>query len=192
MQSVRNGTAIWLTIGLSVGLFFVAHYFEGNEKYTVVVVFQSLETTVTILILVATGFIGLAWRWRIFQGWLVTIPDISGPWSGNIVPLGNEDDEPNTIPMDVSVSQTLFSVVVVMNTSAMKSRSFAANLSRDSRTGEVQLVYTYSSDPQIPEREANPRHDGTAILSIQGPQMRGRYFTDRRTRGQIELNRGVG
>jgi hypothetical protein len=56
--------------------------------------------------------------------------------------------------------------------------------------GGFRLVGTYLNEPNITARAASPIHYGTFLLDIEGSankpsQMRGHYWTDRGTKGEM-------
>lgn len=168
----------------------IAYLIERPPALTPASVFVLVETTVTFVGLIYVLFVSFAWHWRIFRKWLVRVPDLRGAWRGAVTPVV-QGQESFPIAATLTVRQSLFIVICVLQTENMTSRSFSGAAYFDENTDEPTLIYSYSSDPLIEQREANPRHDGTAILRLQGAEnvsLVGRYFTDRCTRGSMTFS----
>jgi hypothetical protein len=173
--------------------FFIAHYVEGNPPFTPGTIFTSFESAVTANALAIGVFITWAWRLRIFHGWLVVVYDLSGCWTGTIKPLSNDESESESehITAVANVRQSLFRVSVIVWTRKLQSVSFASEIYCDDDSGEQRLTYSYRADPDLSNRDANPAHEGTARLIVLSGARRlsGKYWTDRLTRGMIELTK---
>jgi hypothetical protein len=192
MRQVKRESAIAAVVVLVALVLYAAYRVEQPQNLDAVSIFQLLETTVTVMGLLAAAFIGFAWRWPIFQGWLVCVPDLTGTWRGTLVPLIKSDGtliagEP--IPTTILVRQSSFDVRVTLHTAGMDSRSYSGEVIADEESGEQRLTYSYTTDPSLGTRESNPRHDGTALLSLRVDhrELVGRYWTDRLTRGDIKV-----
>lgn len=86
----------------------------------------------------------------------------------------------------LTIKQSLLSVVVVMETEESKSKSISASI--DNILDEWQLTYTYLNIPDANVRDRSAIHYGTALLSLDNPQIiKGQYFTDRKTSGDIKV-----
>ena len=88
--------------------------------------------------------------------------------------------------VNLEIHQTLLSVRVVLMTDESKSSSISASVDRIH--DEWQLVYCYLNVPNTRVRERSEIHYGTAMLCIESAkEMRGEYYTDRKTRGDMEF-----
>ena len=69
-----------------------------------------------------------------------------------------------------------------------ESRSNSLSASVTGINGENSLIYNYLNTPQSKYRDRSEVHYGTAVLTIiDGTMLKGRYYTDRKTNGDIEL-----
>ncbi len=133
-------------------------------------------------------FIGFAWHYPIFKGWFVRVPDVRGTWAGKIGPLDASGAPLPSVPCQLVIRQRLFSLTCGLETKCARSQSFAASAFIDDDSGEERLVYQYRGIPQLADRRTNPGHDGTAILVLKWATcLEGTYFTDRCTRGELNL-----
>ncbi len=172
---------IWTSVAVIAISAALVYYVERPEALNAGAVFQIAETVVTIAVVLLAVFVNYAWRWPVFAGWLVCIPVLKPSWSGSIVPIGPDDDRAATEPIaaTLSIRQTLLHTSCTVRTPEMTSRSFAASIFVDDESGERRLAYSYSADPDLRNRERNPRHDGTALLSIELkplPTLKGTYW----------------
>jgi len=175
-------------VGISAALVYAL---ERPERLAAVTIFQLTETVVTVDALFVAIFVKYAWRWPVFTRWLVRIPILPRTWHGTITPIRPANDTTFTpIAATLEIRQTLFDVSCLMRTEETTSRSFAASVFVDGDSGEQRLSYSYSADPNLRMREGNPRHDGTALMTIEtgpAPTLTGAYWTDRLTHGELRF-----
>lgn len=160
-------------------------------------------TKVTLISTITYGgweiFRRWGWRWKLFKGWLVDVPDISGRWSGvarsNFIAADGEGDDAKEIPVTAEIVQTFTSINIRFNPETGKSNSYSVTASfiHDPEAQRCRLIYTYANEPKVTEAHLD-RHFGTAILEIEGTpptKMHGLYMTDRKnqTKGDLELSR---
>lgn len=87
---------------------------------------------------------------------------------------------------DLHINQTLLSMTIIMSTEESKSKSISYSI--DNSLGEYQLTYCYINKPDAEVRDRSEIHYGTAILCINDPTIiKGQYFTDRKTIGDIKF-----
>ena len=138
-------------------------------------------------------FIYWAWKFPIFQGWLVNVPYIEGTWKGSCIsnwvdPATNITPPP--IEMYLVIKQTLLTIHCTVFTVESTSQSLAASFCIDSIWGSRCLTYTFRNRPEINIRHRSQIHEGTAIFDIIGSPanlLKGEYWTNRQTTGLIQL-----
>ena len=137
------------------------------------------------------------WKLKIFQKWLVLIPDLNGVWKGGldsdwVNPETNE--KLPTIPANLTIKQTLFKISCVLETKESSSCSLIANFVIDLDNQKSQLVYTYQNDPKQTIQDRSRIHYGTTILNIKkknnGMLLEGIYWTGRNTSGNMSFSGG--
>jgi hypothetical protein len=141
-------------------------------------------------------FIFVKWLWKIkiFKKWLVPFPNLNGTWYGKIYsdwtnPETNQSIPP--IPVMLTIKQSFFNISFLMQTSEMKSYSNIEGFSINADRQIKQITYTYTSKPRIVLNQRSLPHDGTIVFDIiEQPErkLKGRYWTERKTKGEIELN----
>jgi len=139
------------------------------------------------------GFTMYAWRWRVFQGWLVPFPCLDGTWVGTIQTTWvNEKtgEIPGPIPVILTVKQSFLRVSCVMRTAEMTSRSYLGDFWLDIEEQVRKLGYSYTSKPSVLVAERSQPHDGSIVFDIIGKpveKLQGVYWTTRKTTGEIAL-----
>jgi hypothetical protein len=149
--------------------------------------------TIPIVLIVIAIFVGYAWRWRIFRGWLVPFPDLNGTWQGAIQTTWKNPEtgqSPAPIPVILTIKQSFIRISCVMRTAEMTSRSYLADFWLDGDEQVRMLGYSYHSTPLPSVSERSQPHDGTIIFELIGnpvKKLNGTYWTVRKTTGEVVL-----
>jgi len=150
--------------------------------------------TVPIIILIWAGFVGFAWKWKVFKGWLVAFPDLDGTWQGSIQTTWKDSDgnTPGPIPVILTIKQSFGRVSCVMRTAEMSSWSYLADFWLDTDEQIRKLGYSYTSSPGLLVQDRSAAHDGTMVMEIIGDpvtKLKGIYWTTRETTGDVVLSK---
>jgi len=194
MREINNKSGAFISVVVILVLTFLM-IFILSDDITFWNIVKRLPTAVTIYGLILIVFVKWLWKCRIFKGWLVLIPDLSGEWTGKLKTTytgTKTGKKKRDIKIDAIIKQELFSVSVTMKTKEMKSYSYVAGFDIDNKQNRNKICYSYTSKPRPEYREGSPIHDGTALLDIIGnppTKLEGEYWTTRRTTGTIELER---
>jgi hypothetical protein len=135
------------------------------------------------------------WLWRLpLLQRLPRVPrSIEGTWAGTLTSLWTDpatERRPDEKRVFLVVRQTASRVTVVLLTEESTSRSSIARLSQD-EIG-LSLAYMYSNRPDSRVAHRSTMHNGSAFVELSGTpatRMRGRYWTDRYTRGELDLQK---
>ncbi|API59660.1 hypothetical protein BSL82_10285 [Tardibacter chloracetimidivorans] len=159
----------------------------------------SLAVTIVGTILVAVAEAGWRWLWR--QVPLLgrkAFPDLNGKWDGTLRStwINPETGQPiDPIPTRITVRQRLFSTSVTLKTGESESHSTRCILERLPEIGRFRIWYSYNNDPIAQVRHRSSPHEGVAYLEFDpdaSPDaLVGRYYTARKTTGDIEVTRGT-
>lgn len=182
---------MWLLSGLSL-LIFSCWYFalgHNNGNCDIKDIFGDLSKTVLIMSVLSYLFIKFGWRCKIFKGWLIPIPDISGRWEG--VLISTYTNPPMEIPTSVEILQTFFHTIVKIRTGESTSISRCASYDIDTDRGIRRLYYTYVNTPKPEVRDRSEIHYGTTYLEISNDTqtLTGEYWTSRKTTGSMSLHK---
>lgn len=183
----RYTTAI---VVISIVIFLVVAFFRNNLSFTNInAVWKDITTTITIVTLICTLFVSQAWRWKIFQDWLVPFPCLSGTWEGEV--KSTYSSETNSIPIYVTINHNFFNIQIKIETGESSSISTCGSFDIDKDRGLNHLIYTYQNNPRATVRERSEIHFGTTRLKIcdDTKNLEGEYWTSRKTTGDIRLTK---
>lgn len=123
-------------------------------------------------------------------------PDLNGKWTGKLHSTWTNPETGKGVgPIDatLTVLQSLFSVHVILRTGESTSCSTRATLER-LPDGRCRIWYTYNNDPQAQFRHRSSPHEGMAFIenwpSEAPDRLEGRYYTARKTTGDMIFQRG--
>ena len=142
---------------------------------------------------VAFWFSTRGWRWKIFQNWLVLIPDLNGTWKGTLQTTWKNPktgEVPGPIDAFLVIHQTLFRVSCLQMTKESKSWSRSAAVNMDADNQLKILDFVYSNKPRVSVHERSTDHDGACSLEIldgANRKIKGKYWTDRNTKGEMDF-----
>jgi hypothetical protein len=148
---------------------------------------------------VFAGVAEITWRplWRRFS--LLqrkTFPDLNGSWKGTLTstwvdPATGSPKPP--IPTEIIIRQGLFTTSVLLKTQESASHSTRSFLEPFRDTGRFRIWYSYNNDPQAQFLHRSSPHEGVAFLECEfdadPDRLTGRYYTARRTTGDIDVRR---
>ena len=180
---------IWVLVFLSLVTFLIIYCVQGHNEIpmNIKLLFGDISKTVFVLTLISSLFISFGWKWRIFKGWLVDIPDLSGKWTG--VMYSNYKTPPLEIPTEVEIFQTFFHTTVKLSTGESQSVSLVASFDIDKDKGIKRLIYSYHNIPKATVQDRSAIHYGTTILDISENEavLSGFYWTNRATKGDMKI-----
>ncbi len=153
---------------------------------------RHFSTVVGVLLFLLAGFDLWLWRLPFLQGWFVKRPDISGTWrvtirSNWVDPSTGKTVEP--IEGYMVVRQTFSSLSLRLMTSESVSELLGAEIIR-APDGTFRVTGVYRNEPKLSVRERSPIHHGAILLDVVGrprSALKGHYWTDRGTSGELEL-----
>lgn len=155
-------------------------------------VIKKFPLAVTLYAFISFFFVKWAWRWKIFYGWLIKIPDLQGTWIGTLTSTWIDPTTKNIlspIPVTLTIRQTFNKIDCLLYTNESSSYSMVAEVNID-RGGDLYLNYNYTNRSRASLRERSEIHDGAAILKIiKSPnfELNGDYWTSRSTTGEMRL-----
>ena len=150
---------------------------------------RTTSAAISITTIIVTIFVSWAWKYRIFRGWLVPVPNLNGDWEGCI--KYNYAGKETSHKIKVHIKQTFTSIIVKLETKESKSKNFCGSFNIDKNRGEKQLIYSYINEPDVKYRDRSPLHYGTTKLDISqdNKTMEGEYWTNRNSGGTISLRK---
>lgn len=153
---------------------------------------RHISTVTGILLLLLGTFDKWLWRLSLLQGWFVKRPVIRGSWqailrSNWVDPSTGKGIEP--IDGFMIIHQTYSSLSLRLLTGESSSELIGAEVITLA-DGTMRIAGVYRNEPRQLLRERSPIHNGAILLEIIGRPvtcLRGHYWTDRNTSGEIEL-----
>ncbi len=148
-----------------------------------------ISACITITSFVGILFVSHFWKLRIFQGWLVSFPNLNGKWEGKI--KFSYDGKESSRKVEVQIKQSFCNIIVKLNTRESKSTTFCGSFNIDGNRDIKQLIYSYHNEPDPNVRGRSPLHYGTTLLEISkdNKTLTGEYWTNRNSRGSIALHK---
>ncbi len=161
--------------------------------------FKTLTLTVAILTMIGVFLLERLWR-RIWSAHpivgLRTFPDLNGVWRGKLMSTWVNPDtgeSPPPIPTEIKIRQGLFASHISLKTGESASYSTRTFLEPSYETRRYRLWYCYSNEPQAQFRHRSAPHEGMAFLELDYDadqnRLTGRYYTERKTTGDIIVER---
>jgi len=193
MESVKKEVLIYMSVGLMLVIWVAVLRFTGTPMSINWEAVKKLPDVVTIYVILSFVFTQWLWRWRVFQGWLVRIPDLQGTWDGEFQSTWINPETKQGIPprrMILVIRQTFSSITCTMFTKESQSDSRAAKIERDKESKAVTISYNYTNRSKATIRHRSPIHDGAAHLravTLPSRMLEGEYWTGRCTTGQMTL-----
>ena len=191
MVKINIKNFMWLICAFALLTYFVIYYAFGHDKvpFSLSTFFGDCSKMVLIMYLLSSLFISFAWKWKIFRGWLIPIPNISGKWEGTLV--STYTTPPMEIQTSVCIKQTFFHTIVKIQTGESSSISKCASFDIDTDRDIKQLYYSYVNKPKAEVRHRSEIHYGTTLLEISDDNqtLTGEYWTSRKTTGSLHLHK---
>lgn len=171
---------------LSIALFLCLSFFSNKLAFkSVINIWENITTTITVVTAIHIVFVSWAWKWKLFQGWLVPYPCLSGKWNGEIISTYKSENK--SISIEVVIKQHFFNIQIKMKTDESNSVSLCGSFDIDEDRGIKRLIYVYQNDPKVTVRDRSEIHYGTVRLDISddAKTLKGEYWTSRKTTGEI-------
>ena len=130
---------------------------------------------------------------RIFRGWLVPFPDLTGTWEGTLATAWANPETgevPPAIDVRLVIRHYFDRIGCVLYTAESMSWSTAATLYSNDADAIKRLSYTYINQPKASVRDRSAISNGAAVFRIIEGKIRrleGQYWTDRKTTGDMAL-----
>jgi len=193
MKNIRKEVATWIQFGSFICVWFLLLLPSGTPVH---VGWEALKRFPEAVMIYSCGhflFTTWAWRWKVFQGWLVPFPDLQGTWAGTVQTTwedkATEPPKP-PIPVLLVIRQSFSSVCCAMYSKESTSSSGGAQIMGEEGLDQPRLYFIYSNQPRAAVRHRSEIHEGAAVLKIVAKPKRileGQYWTDRKTTGDIQV-----
>ncbi|GEO17873.1 Cap15 family cyclic dinucleotide receptor domain-containing protein [Microvirga aerophila] len=156
----------------------------------------------SFIVTIITGVLVLAanWAWPLLWRMIPALgrtlfPDLNGVWQGKLVSTWVDPATGEVMPpidATITIRQTLFTTHVSLKTGESTSHSTRAFLERFAETQRFRIWYSYNNDAQAQFQHRSSPHEGVGFLECESDDLgslTGRYYTARKTTGDIEVSR---
>lgn len=192
-KSLNFKAASFAFVIIAVVFWILILLFKRVEFVTSWDAIKELPTVVGWMVPFGLAFERWAWRWPVFRGWLVLIPDLNGTWEGEfrsewVDPKTNQKVSPQKAYL--VIRQTLFTTSCCHITAESKSYSRAATIQPAPDDNLKILEYLYSNSPIVSVHYRSHAHEGACSLEIidkPDRKLKGKYWTERSTKGEMEF-----
>lgn len=154
---------------------------------------------VGFLVLVGIAFENFLWRLRLLHGWFVKLPDLRGTWKGTLQSDWTDNVTQQRVPPTacfVGVVQTFSTLNIHLMTVESESWLISKDIRESRKSDGYQVVGVYTNQPHSFLRGAHSEiHLGALILETHGisqarpSTLTGEYWTDRKTKGTVVLEK---
>lgn len=151
-----------------------------------------LTPVVTVLAFLLSTFD--LFLWKIFPEWIIKRPKIYGTWRGIIQSNWHNPDteeQIEAIECYTAIRQTFSRISYRQMTAESSSKVIDGNIISEP-DGVFQVGGIYRNEPNFPFRDQSSIHYGGQLLTIIGKpatSLKGQYWTDRNTAGQLDLTK---
>lgn len=149
---------------------------------------------VSITMAVVIAFNKYCWAWKVFRGWYVKRPDLRGTWKVELHSSWINPETKEAVPPIAAyavIRQTLTSMSLRLFTKESKSVLIAHSIEIQEADDLYKLVGVYRNEPNIELQGVRSEiHYGAFSLEIHGEpvvELEGHYWTDRGTKGRMQL-----
>jgi hypothetical protein len=193
MKTINEEMGRWVQVILFAALWLLLLALGGHHEISFAAL-KEIPHVVVIYTILYLIFIKWGWRWRIFRGWLVALPDLQGTWEGTLKSTWVDPETsktPEPIRATLVICQTFHEITCSLRTGESSSESSAALLSKRESGDGVRLSYVYTNRPMAQARPRSEMHDGAANLELITHDLKrrleGQYWTGRKTTGDMNF-----
>lgn len=149
------------------------------------------------IVLDAALFVAVHFLWRWVWGKIpilntLIFPDLNGQWRMEI--HWTDPEKKGIVEAMATIRQNFLHISMEVSSGGSDSETLVAIPKKDPESGRPILYYVYRVIPKMKEGKDETSYKGAAILKFEADQfhsLRGNYFTDRKTTGYFELQRGA-
>ncbi|MGR3174676.1 MAG: Cap15 family cyclic dinucleotide receptor domain-containing protein [Candidatus Scalindua sp.] len=179
-------------IGLIIVIWLVALWAQGVPVLSIEFI-KPFGIVVGAISFVVVMFSKYAWSWKIFKGWYVNRPDLRGAWKVELKSNWIDPETNESIPPIIGyamIRQSLTSLSLRLMTKESRSKLIAHSIEKE-EDALFRVAAIYRNEPKIELQGGSSEiHHGSFLLEIHGDPvllMEGHYWTDRGTKGSMNL-----
>ena len=159
--------------GIAIISFLIIKWFFKDLEVWDTLTYASTFTSFVVIL-----YVTILWRINPFE----KIPKLKKEYIGTLVSTYDNSKR----DVKIIIKQNLFETKIIFESNESSSKSITANFYDE--YGTKMLSFGYINNPKAIYKDRSPIHYGMCILEINDKDhLVGQYFTDRDTRGDIEL-----
>lgn len=135
----------------------------------------------SVAVVSAISFFYVNWGWRLNP--FEKLPKLKKKYTGTL--KYNYKNKPGEKPIELKIKQTLFSIKVISRTDINKSSTIIGNIVMEN--DEYVLYYSYRTSPDLMIKNNPIQHGTCRIILDEIKELKGCYWTDRNTTGDMLL-----
>lgn len=195
MKVIKWSNALYIML-IIAAITSVVVWLLHNRELSLGLVWKCIGCSVTVISIITTLFCSKLWKLRLFQGWLVLIPNIEGEWEGTLLSNWVNPVTKKRVPKihaKITIKQSLFTTSCILCTKESSSRSLCCNFEINKEEQIQKLLCIYRNEPKQAVQDRSQMHMGSMVLNITNKDnclvMEGCYWTARNTNGDMEFRR---
>ena len=193
MKNLNIRNFVWAIVVFSIASWVALLLITGTKLLDAWEALKQLPTVISADMLLWLWFVKWGWKNPICQKLFVPFPCLEGTWKGELVSTWIDPSTgsgSSTKEVYLVIHQSFIHTSCTLFSLQMTSRSYVADFLIDKENNSKKLTYSYTSTPKVTIRDRSIVHDGTAKLEIivsPGRRLRGEYWTNRRSTGEVTL-----
>lgn len=187
-EELKNIVSITIAIAAVISLLYI---FIQDAKMTLTNFGRAVSFGISITTLFWTFYFTTGWKWN-FTNWVFYRPNINGTWSGNLISdyIDEAGNKISPIEFYIVIRQSFIRIHFTTFTKDFVGVSYAETFSLDKDKGLKNVAFLYKKDSS----QSNDEHlrEGATelrlILSKNEKKLEGKYWSNTKTQGNINVN----
>lgn len=190
---MKDESAVKATAFIAILSFIGVALYKGTDFQKELL--DAITQAVSITVALRYVYVKWAWKWCSFFERLHAVPCLEGQWSGTFQTTWQPADgsSPPKGSIDVKITQPdIFTIKITQQSGESNSYSFAESFEHEV-DGSIFLNFSYRNDPKASVRNRSQISYGTSRYKLERSKdkatLSGSYYTDRKTTGDVELQK---
>ena len=144
MKAINWKNALYIIAGIIV-VILIVKLMLNDMIISFDLIIDVISLSVAIISAISILFCKTLWKFKIFQKWLVLVPNLNGKWDGTIDSTAIDPwtyEDCKNIKAKLTIKQTLFSISCNMKTDTMSSESLSADFVIDTKNQKQHITET--------------------------------------------------
>lgn len=190
---MKDESAVKATAFIAILSFICVALYKGANFQQELV--DAITQAVSITVALRYVYVKWAWKWNPFFEKLHSVPCLEGQWDGGFQTTWQSTDGAISPKGSIYVQITqpdMFTIKITQQSGESCSYSFAESFEHEV-DGSIFLNFSYRNEPKATVRDRSQISYGTSRYKLERSKdkftLKGSYYTDRKTTGDVELER---